>query len=106
MFSSLAFHLRSVDAITITKEDLETAKPLLPSVLEDSVIISKLEPIENSKSHHLLVYFIPVDYVMQGMIANIGGEWKPLEQHKTIGIVTEYFFIHLLIEQKDIATTW
>jgi len=81
-----------VDVITITKEDLITAKHLLPSVLQDSVIASKLQAIGNSKGHRLLAYFIPVDYVMQGMIADTGGEWKLFEQHKTIGMITEYIF--------------
>ena len=81
-----------VDVITITKEDLITAKHLLPSVLQDSVIASKLQAIGNNKGHRLLAYFIPVDYVMQGMIADTGGEWKLFEQHKTIGMITEYIF--------------
>ena len=84
--------VNNVDVITITKGDLITAKQLLPSVLKDSVIASKLQPIENRKGHRLLVYFIPVDYVMQGMIANTGEEWKLFEQHKTIGMITEYIF--------------
>jgi protein-S-isoprenylcysteine O-methyltransferase Ste14 len=87
-----------VDVITITKEDLITAKQLLPSVLQDPAIGSKLQAIENSKGHRLLAYFIPVDYVMQGMIADTGGEWKLFEQHKTIGMITEYIlhpFAHL-----------
>ena len=79
-----------VDVITITKEDLITAKQLLPSIIKDSVIASKLQPIENRKGHRLLAYFIPIDYVMQGMIADTGGEWKLFEQHKTIGMITEY----------------
>ena len=81
-----------VDVITITKEDLIRAKQLLPSVLQDSAIASKLETIENNKGRRLLAYFIPVDYVMQGMIADTGGEWKLFEQHKTIGMITEYIF--------------
>jgi protein-S-isoprenylcysteine O-methyltransferase Ste14 len=87
-----------VDVITITKEELITAKQLLPSVIKDSVIASKLQPIENRKGHRLLAYFIPIDYVMQGMIADTGGEWKLFEQHKTIGMITEYIlhpFSHL-----------
>jgi hypothetical protein len=35
---------------------------------------------------------------MQGMIANTGDEWKLFEQHKTIGMITEYIlhpFAHL-----------
>ena len=79
-----------IDVITITKEDLMAAKELLPSVSKDSVIASRLESVENTKSHRLLAYFIPIDYVMQGMIANTGGEWKLFEQHKTVGMITEY----------------
>jgi protein-S-isoprenylcysteine O-methyltransferase Ste14 len=81
-----------IDVITITKEDLITAKQLLPSIFQDSVIASKLQPIENSKGHRLLAYFIPVDYVMQGMIANTGEEWKLFEHHKTFGMITDYIF--------------
>jgi len=79
-----------VDVIAITREDLIAAEQLLPSVLQDPTIASKLQPIENSKGHRLLAYFIPVDYVMQGMIADTAGEWKLFEQHKTIGMITEY----------------
>ena len=81
-----------VDVITITKEDLITARQLVSSVLQDPAVASKLQPIENSKGHRLLAYFIPIDYVMQGMIANTGVEWKLFEQHKTIGMITEYIF--------------
>ena len=87
-----------VDVIAITREDLVAAEQLLPSVLQDPTIASKLQPIEKSKGHRLLAYFIPVDYVMQGMIADTGGEWKLFEQHKTIGMITEYIlhpFSHL-----------
>jgi len=81
-----------VDVITITKEDLMTAKQLVPSVLQDPAIASKLQMMENNKGQRLLAYFIPFDYVMQGMIADTGGEWKLFEQHKTIGMITEYIF--------------
>jgi protein-S-isoprenylcysteine O-methyltransferase Ste14 len=84
--------VNSVDVITITKEDLGAAKQLLPSVLHDPVIATKLQPIENSKDQRLLAYFIPIDYVMQGMIADTGGEWKLFEHHKTVGMITEYIF--------------
>jgi hypothetical protein len=84
--------INHVDVITITREDLITAKRLLPSVLQNPAIASKLKKMENSKSHRVLAYFIPIDYVMQGMIADTGGEWKLFEQHKTIGMITEYIF--------------
>jgi protein-S-isoprenylcysteine O-methyltransferase Ste14 len=87
-----------VDVITITLEDSATVRELLPAVLEDSVVDSKLKSFEGSDNHRLLAYFIPIDYVMQGMIANTGDEWKLFEQHKTIGMITEYIlhpFAHL-----------
>jgi protein-S-isoprenylcysteine O-methyltransferase Ste14 len=87
-----------VDVITITKEDLTAAAQLLPSMLQQPAVASKLKTIDNSEGHRLLTYFIPIDYVMQGMIANTGGEWKLFEQHKTIGMITEYIlhpFAHL-----------
>ena len=81
-----------VDVITITKEDLTAATQLLPSVLQEPAIASKLKSAEYTESRRLLAYFIPIDYVMQGMIADTGGEWKLFEQHKTIGMITEYIF--------------
>ncbi len=56
--------VNSVDVIAITKEDLRTAEEVLPSVLQNPNIASKLQPIEKSKGHRFLAYFIPVDYVM------------------------------------------
>jgi len=81
-----------IDVVAITKEDLARAEQLLPSALQNPTIASKLQMMENNKGHRLLAYFIPIDYVMQGMIANTGEEWKLFEQHKTIGMITEYIF--------------
>jgi protein-S-isoprenylcysteine O-methyltransferase Ste14 len=87
-----------IDAVTITQEDIGRARDLLPGVLLDSTVVSKLNRITRDQSLRILVYFIPVDYVMQGMIANTDGEWKLYEQHRTIGIITDYIlhpFAHL-----------
>ena len=88
----------AVDVITITSEDSAIVHELLPAVLKDSVVASKLKSFKGTDSHRLLAYFIPIDYVMQGMIANTGDKWKLFEQHKTIGMITEYIlhpFAHL-----------
>jgi protein-S-isoprenylcysteine O-methyltransferase Ste14 len=85
--------VNGVDVIAITKEDLIAAEQLLPSVLQAPAVASKLEPFEKSKGHRLLAYFIPINYVMQGMIADTGAKWKLFEQHKTIGMITE-FILH------------
>jgi protein-S-isoprenylcysteine O-methyltransferase Ste14 len=88
----------TVDVITITSEDSATVLELLPVILGDSVVASKLKFFEGTDSHRLLAYFIPIDYEMQGMIANTGDEWKLFEQHKTIRIFVENIlhpFAHL-----------
>ncbi len=89
-----------VDAIGITTDDLTAAKELLPSVLEDSVVASKVQPLRGRAGHRLLAYFIPVDYVMQGMIADTGPEWKLFQHHKTVRMIAEYIlhpFAHLTV---------
>jgi hypothetical protein len=48
--------------------------------------------------HRWLAYVIPIDYTMQGMIADTGAEWRLFEQHKTLPMITEYVvhpFSHL-----------
>jgi protein-S-isoprenylcysteine O-methyltransferase Ste14 len=90
--------VNGVDVIVITKEDLKTAEDLLPSVLQTPAVAKKLHLAENNKGQRLLAYFIPIDYVMQGMIADTGGEWKLFEQHKTFGMIADYIlhpFAHL-----------
>ena len=41
---------------------------------------------------HYLVYFIPQDYIMQGMIADTGGTWKLYEQHHSLSMITDWVF--------------
>jgi len=87
-----------VDVLSISAEDTSTAASLLPAVLADSVVASKCNSLPGTNHHRVLAYFIPVDYVMQGMIANTGDEWKLFEQHRTFGMITEYIlhpFAHL-----------
>jgi protein-S-isoprenylcysteine O-methyltransferase Ste14 len=87
-----------VDVIAITAEDLAAAEELLPSVLGDAGIAPKLQAVNNHAGHRVLAYFIPIDYVMQGMIADTGPEWKLFEHHKTFRMIAEYIlhpFAHL-----------
>lgn len=87
-----------VDVITITDDDLVAANQLLPAVLEDAGVATKLQAAHGRAGHRPLAYFIPVDYVMQGMIADTGEQWKLFQHHKTIRMIVEYIlhpFAHL-----------
>jgi protein-S-isoprenylcysteine O-methyltransferase Ste14 len=39
-----------------------------------------------------LVYFIPQNYIMQGMIADTGGDWKLYNQHHSMAMITDWIF--------------
>jgi protein-S-isoprenylcysteine O-methyltransferase Ste14 len=39
-----------------------------------------------------LIYFIPRDYIMQGMIADTGGEWQLYKEHHTVSMITDWVF--------------
>ena len=87
-----------IDVLTISESDIAQAKEVLPAVLADSTVAAKLSRGAGEGGRRVLAYFIPIDYVMQGMIANTGDDWKLFEQHKTIGMITEYIlhpFSHL-----------
>ncbi len=79
-----------VDTLTITTDDLEAAKELLPSVLAEPSVTSKLQAVQSGARHRVLAYFIPIDYIMQGMIADTGPEWKLFQHHRTFRMIAEY----------------
>jgi protein-S-isoprenylcysteine O-methyltransferase Ste14 len=79
-----------VDALTITTDDLEAAKELLPAVLAEPAVASKLQAARGGAGHRALAYFIPIDYIMQGMIADTGPEWKLFQHHRTFRMIAEY----------------
>jgi protein-S-isoprenylcysteine O-methyltransferase Ste14 len=39
-----------------------------------------------------LVYFLPRDYIMQGMIADTGSQWKLFKQHHSVSMITDWIF--------------
>ena len=39
-----------------------------------------------------LVYFMPPDYIMQGMIADTGGDWKLYKQHHAVAMIADWVF--------------
>ena len=39
-----------------------------------------------------LIYVLPRNYVMQGMIADTGGDWKLYKQHHSLAMITDWIF--------------
>jgi protein-S-isoprenylcysteine O-methyltransferase Ste14 len=78
-----------VDVITITPEDLTAARAVLPEVLTVPAVAAKLAAARPHPGR-VLAYFIPIDYTMQGMIADTGDEWKLFARHATMRMITDY----------------
>jgi protein-S-isoprenylcysteine O-methyltransferase Ste14 len=79
-----------IDVIGISAEDAAAGAQLLASVRQDPAVASRLERASAASGARVLAYVIPIDYTMQGMIADTGDEWKLFMQHKTIGMIAEY----------------
>ena len=51
-----------------------------------------------SDSDNYLVYVLPPQYIMQGLIADTGGDWRLYKQHHTVSMITDWIvhpFSHL-----------
>jgi protein-S-isoprenylcysteine O-methyltransferase Ste14 len=79
-----------IDVIGIGAEDAAAGAQLLASIRQDPAVAARLQAASAAPGARVLAYVIPIDYTMQGMIADTGDEWKLFMQHKTIGMIAEY----------------
>jgi protein-S-isoprenylcysteine O-methyltransferase Ste14 len=79
-----------IDVLALSPSELPTAKDLVKGVLEDSLLADHLHTIQAQPNARVLAYVLPVDYVMHGMIANTGEEWKLFQRHQTLRMITDY----------------
>lgn len=77
-----------VTALAILPEDLPKLDHRMAAVLDLPEIKKHLE----GQPGPFLVYFMPQDYIMQGMIADTGGTWKLYKQHHTLSMIGDWIF--------------
>jgi len=77
----------NVSALAITSDDMPMMEHRMPDILTLPEVSGRLRGDAN-----YLVYFLPADYIMQGLIADTGGQWKLYKQHHTIGMITDWIF--------------
>ena len=101
-----AFHLRdytvrhlplwndaNVVALAILPDDLEKMEHRMGDILNMEEVKTRLKD-----SEHYLVYFLPPNYIMQGLIADTGGEWRLYKHQHTFGMFADWIvhpFSHL-----------
>lgn len=84
---------QNVTVLPIRADDKTMLEHRMGDILHSDEIRSRLQDGE-----HYLVYFMPQDYIMQGLIADTGGQWKLYKQHHTISMITDWLihpFRHL-----------
>jgi protein-S-isoprenylcysteine O-methyltransferase Ste14 len=77
-----------VTAMTILPGDFIMLEHRMADVLELPEVQSRLD----QSSGPILVYLVPPQYVMQGMIADTGPEWRLYEHHQTLGMIADWIF--------------
>jgi hypothetical protein len=77
-----------VTALAILPDDLEKLDHRMASVLELPEIRTRLE----AEPRPFLVYCMPQDYIMQGMIADTGAEWQLYKRHHTFAMIWDWIF--------------
>jgi protein-S-isoprenylcysteine O-methyltransferase Ste14 len=77
-----------VTAMTILPGDAMMLEHRMSSVLELPQVQSRLDEV----SGPVLVYLIPRQYIMQGMIADTGPQWRLYMHHQTLAMITDWIF--------------
>jgi hypothetical protein len=77
-----------VSAISILPGDAAMLNHRMPGVLEIPAVRSRLANVPGA----ILVYLVPTQYIMQGMIADTGPEWRLYEHHQTLAMITDWIF--------------
>lgn len=63
--------------------------PMMDHRLLDVLGLSEVRARMNEGKRYL-VYFLPPNYIMQGLIADTGGEWRLYKQHHTIAMIADW----------------
>lgn len=84
---SLSFESKTnVTIVSLLPEDIAMNAHALGAILNGQ----KDGRIQLAADKDYLAYMMPADYIMQGMIANTGGEFHLYKQHNTIAMIVEW----------------
>jgi hypothetical protein len=75
----------NVVALAVNPDDVAMVDHRMREVLRLPDVRARM-----SDGQRYLVYVLPPNYIMQGLIADTGGEWRLYKQHHTISMVTDW----------------
>jgi protein-S-isoprenylcysteine O-methyltransferase Ste14 len=77
----------NVVTLAVNPDDALMMEHRLPDILSLPEVRSRVKA-----SQRYLIYFLPPNYIMQGLIADTGGEWRLYKQHHTMQMITDWIF--------------
>jgi hypothetical protein len=77
----------NVVALAVLPEDEPMMQRRMPAIIKLEEVGSRLKQNES-----YVVYFLPTNYVMQGLIADTGGDWQLYKRHHSIGRFSDWVF--------------
>ena len=77
----------NVVALAMFPEDRQMMEHRMPEILGLQQVRSQLKDNES-----YVVYFLPTNYVMQGLIADTGGDWQLYKKHHSLGRFVDWIF--------------
>ncbi|MBI5741336.1 MAG: isoprenylcysteine carboxylmethyltransferase family protein [Nitrospirae bacterium] len=77
----------NVVAMSILNDDKMVMEHRMADILRMDEIRTRL-----SDKDKYLVYVLPTHYIMQGLIADTGGDWKLYKQHHAMSMITDWIF--------------
>jgi len=75
----------NVVALAVNPDDVMMMEHRLPDILSLPEVRARVKG-----GQRYLVYFLPPNYIMQGLIADTGGEWRLYKQHHTVQMITDW----------------
>jgi protein-S-isoprenylcysteine O-methyltransferase Ste14 len=79
-----------IDVIGVLPNDMPMVEGLLKGALDDPNVAEKLHSMQAASESRILAYVVPVNYIMQGMIADTGPEWRLFQRHQTFAMISDY----------------
>ena len=85
--SSLAFESYfNITTVSLFPEDIARHANAVKAILDGK----RMGTVKLSPDRDYMAYLMPPDYIMQGMIANTGGEFHLYKQHNTVAMIAKW----------------
>jgi protein-S-isoprenylcysteine O-methyltransferase Ste14 len=83
-------NIAGIDAMSVLPGDLPMEEGLLKGAMSNQGVAERVRSMQASPGDRILAYVVPINYIMQGMIADTGPEWRLFQRHQTFAMISDY----------------